>query len=287
MNINYIDEIKRIAEKAARSAGKILMEGLAREFKVSYKGPVNLVTEIDMESEDLIVKTIKGKFPDHLILAEEEHSVSVNNVSEQCQRTLPTKHYPLTTNHWSVKWIIDPLDGTTNYSHRFPFFCVSIGVEVDGEVLFGIIYDPVRDEAFIAEKGKGACLNNNPISVSKTARLSDALLVTGFAYDVRESARNNFNHFYNFSLKSLGVRRTGSASLDLCYIASGRLDGFWEMNLSPWDTAAGWLIAEEAGGRVTDFSGGRFSIYSKEILATNGKIHKEMIDILHKGINEL
>lgn len=261
--IKEIDEVKRIADKAARSAGELLKEGLTKDFWISYKGPVNLVTEVDRASEDLIVKVIKERFPDHLILAEEGHRDGKGS---------------------RYKWIIDPLDGTTNYAHRFPFFCISIGVEVDGEILFGIVYDPIRDEAFAAEKGNGAYLNNKIISVSTTTSLAESLLVTGFAYDVRESARNNFNHFYNFSLKSIGVRRTGSASLDLCYVASGRLDGFWEMNLSPWDTAAGWLIVEEAGGRVTDFSGGRFSIYKKEILATNGRIHEEMIDLLKKGM---
>lgn len=263
MNIKDLKKIKRIAEEAARSAGDLLRDGLLKDFKISYKGAVDLVTEIDMASEDLIVNIIKQRFPDHLILAEEGHRDEKGS---------------------GYKWIIDPLDGTTNYAHRFPFFCVSIGVEVDGEVMFGIVYDPLRDEAFTAEKGKGTYLNNKVISVSTTARLADSLLVTGFAYDVRESARNNFNHFYNFSLKSIGVRRTGSAALDLCYVASGRLDGFWEMNLSPWDTAAGYLIVREAGGKVTDFSGGMFSIYSREILASNSKIHEEMVDILRKDI---
>lgn len=261
--INDIDEIKRIAEKAARSAGEILKEGLTRDFGISYKGPVNLVTEIDMASEDLIVNIIKERFPDHLILAEEGHRDGDGS---------------------GCKWIIDPLDGTTNYAHRFPFFCVSIGFEADGEIVFGIIYDPIRDEIFSVERGKGAYLNNKSISVSKAASLSKSLLVTGFAYDVREAARNNFDHFYNFSLASIGVRRTGSAALDLCYVASGRLDGFWEMNLSPWDTAAGWLMVKEAGGNVTDFKGGLFSIYSKEILASNGRIHDEMVNIIQRGI---
>lgn len=277
--IEDIEEIRRIAEEAARSAGDLLRDGLLKDFKVSYKGAVDLVTEVDTASEDLIVSIIKEKFPDHLILAEEGHRDEDVRREEVKGETSNVSR--LTSN---VKWIIDPLDGTTNYAHRFPFFCVSIGVEIDGEILFGIIYDPVRDEAFTAEKEKGAYLNNKAISVSKTTRLADSLLVTGFAYDVRESARNNFSHFYNFSLMSIGVRRTGSASLDMCYVASGRLDGFWEMNLSPWDTAAGLLILEEAGGRVTNFSGGRFSIYSKEVLASNGKIHEEMIDLLQKGI---
>ncbi|HEY5600372.1 MAG TPA: inositol monophosphatase family protein, partial [Candidatus Manganitrophaceae bacterium] len=204
---------------------------------------------------------IHRRFPDHQIMAEEGHGSKA-----------PSPY----------RWVIDPLDGTTNYAHGFPFFCVSIGLEVEGSVLLGVVYDPLRRELFVAEKGKGATLNDKPISVSQVDVLKKSLLVTGFAYDIRVHPKNNFNHFVNFSLSAQGVRRTGSAALDLCYVAAGRLDGFWELKLNPWDTAAGSLMMLEAGGKVTDLAGKPYSIYDPEILATNGKIHRQMIEILNK-----
>ncbi|HET6369571.1 MAG TPA: inositol monophosphatase family protein, partial [Nitrospiria bacterium] len=182
------------------------------------------------------------------------------------------------------RWIIDPLDGTTNYAHGFPCFCVSIGLEHEGNVLLGVVYDPIRSELFYAERGKGATLNGRRIRVSSTFSLSRSLLVTGFAYDIRISQENNIDHFTRFSMRSQGVRRTGSAALDLCYVASGRFDGFWEMKLHPWDVAAGSLIVKEAGGEISTFSGDPFYIDSKEILATNGKIHREMIAVLIRHV---
>ncbi len=253
--------IREIAIRAAKRAGRILKKGLEGVVTVSYKGDLNLVTNIDNLSEEAIVALINKHFPEHQVLAEEGHD-----------RTRPSP----------FRWIIDPLDGTTNYAHRFPFFCVSIAVEIKGKVHLGVIFDPLRNELFFAEKGKGAFLNEKPIRTSSVISLKKSLLVTGFAYDVRTDPINNFNHFINFSMKAQGVRRTGSAALDLCYVASGRFDGFWELKLRPWDTAAGSLILTEAGGRLSDFSGKPFSIYDSETLASNGKIHREMIGVLQK-----
>jgi len=254
-------QIRALAIRAAKKAGQILKKGQQGELKISYKGDLNLVTNVDQLSEEAIVALINKHFPEHQILAEEGHD-----------RTEPSP----------FRWIIDPLDGTTNYAHHFPFFCVSIGVEVKGKVQLGVVFDPIRNELFFAERDKGAFLNERPIRTSSIAHLRKSLLVTGFAYDVQTDPINNFNHFINFSMKAQGVRRTGSAALDLCYVASGRLDGFWELKLHPWDTAAGSLILTEAGGKLSDFSGKPFSIYDSEMLASNGKIHREMIDVLQK-----
>jgi myo-inositol-1(or 4)-monophosphatase len=254
-------QIREVALRAAKKAGHILKKGLEGEVTVSYKGDLNLVTNIDHLSEETIVALVNEHFPDHQVLAEEGHD-----------RTEPSP----------FRWIIDPLDGTTNYSHRFPFFCVSIAVEIRGKVRLGVVFDPIRNELFFAEKGKGAFLNEKPIRVSSVSRLDKGLLVTGFSYDIRTSPANSFSHFTNFSMRAQGVRRTGSAALDLCYVASGRFDGFWELKLHAWDTAAGSLILTEAGGKLTDFSGKPYSIYDSELLASNGKIHREMIDVLQK-----
>jgi myo-inositol-1(or 4)-monophosphatase len=253
-------ELIRAAVGIARAAGRVLLSYDQKELRISYKGAVNIVTEADRRSEELILHRLERRFPDHRILSEES--------GEGIVRSSP------------YRWIVDPLDGTTNFAHGYPCFGVSIGLEKEGEVILGVVYDPVRREMFTAEKGRGARLNGRPIRVSRAARLTESLLMTGFAYDVRESRQNNFNHFANFSLKAQGVRRSGSAAMDLCYVACGRLDGFWEMKLWPWDTAAGMLIVTEAGGRVTDFNGRPFSIYGKEIAASNGRIHDEMIKVL-------
>ncbi|MBI3596046.1 MAG: inositol monophosphatase [Nitrospirae bacterium] len=255
--------LRNTAIQAARAAGKVLRKFFATEIRIDFKGEVNLVTEADRAAEVVIVRTIRKRFPDHRFLAEEggEHATAESIGSDH-------------------RWIVDPLDGTTNFAHSFPMFCVSIGLEIRGEIVQGVVYDPLREEMFLAEKGKGATRNGHRIHVSKVEKLNAGLLVTGFAYDVREDLMNNLDHFANFSLRAQGVRRTGSAALDLCYVACGRFDGFWEMKLSPWDTAAGFLIATEAGATVTDFGNRPYQIYLKEILATNGKIHREMIEVL-------
>jgi len=249
-------EYKDLAAKAAQAAGKILMEHLDRGVKVGYKGKFNVITEVDHLSEKTIVKMIHGQYPRHQIIAEEGHGKGKKA---------------------KIRWLVDPLDGTTNYAHGFPCFCVSIGLEVKGEVVLGVVYDPFNEEMFLAEKGEGAFLNNRPIFVSKIEKLKDSLVVTGFNW---RSIRKNLQHFSNFSLRVQGVRRTGSAALDLCYVAMGRLDGYWELMLSPWDMAAGSLIVTEAGGQVTNCRGGSFSIHSKEILASNSRIHDEMVEVL-------
>ncbi|MEK7748007.1 MAG: inositol monophosphatase family protein [Nitrospirota bacterium] len=253
------DLIKKVALSSAKKAGRILREGMTRGLTISYKGNLNLVTQIDTLSEQTIVANIRKHFRHHQILAEEGHNY---------ESTSP------------YRWVIDPLDGTTNYAHRFPYFCVSIAVEFEGVVFFGVIYDPVHEELFVAERGCGVTLNNQPISVSPTRLLRESLLVTGFAYTVQTDKNNNLDHFSRFLMRAQAIRRMGSAALDLCYVACGRFDGFWELNLNPWDTAAGFLIVTEAGGAVTNFAGAPFLIDSPEILATNGKIQQAMQEVL-------
>ena len=254
-NNSYI----QVATEAARAAGKYILKKTGNFGKISYKGSINLVTDVDKRSEEIVVSRIRREFPGHGILAEERGSENKGH---------------------RYKWIIDPLDGTTNYAHSFPFFCVSVGLEVGGEVIAGVVYDPVRDELFSAVRGAGARLNKQRMRVSKTTDLSKALLVTGFAYNIREAKYTNVENFRRFLLASQGVRRTGSACIDLCYVACGRFDGFWEVGLHPWDTAAGSLIVEEAGGKLTDFKGSPYSHYDKQILVSNGSIHGEMLKVI-------
>lgn len=251
-----------IAVEAARNAGAIVEEYARKGFRVEHKDAVNLVTDADTRAEQVIVEAIRRAFPDHQILAEERG---------QAGSTSP------------YKWVIDPLDGTTNFAHGFPAYCVSIGVEYQGRCILGVVFDPTRQELFAAEAGGGAFLNGTPLRVSRASRLDAALLVTGFAYDIRESEQNNLDHFARFALRAQGIRRTGTAALDLCYVAAGRFDGFWELKLHPWDTAAGSVILLEAGGRLSDLSGGSFSIYGKELVASNGLVHEEMLEVLRQS----
>jgi myo-inositol-1(or 4)-monophosphatase len=252
-----------VAVEAAQAAGEIQRERAGNFGRVEYKGASDPVTEVDLLCEAEIIRRIQAVFPGHAILAEEsgtrEGAVSSSN-----------------------KWIIDPLDGTLNYSHGYPCYCVSIGFEEDGEVTVGVVYNSCLDELFVAEKGKGATLNGRPIQVSKVDSLENSFLVTGFSPKVIHSAEDNLDHFCRFMKASQAVRRPGSAVLDLCYTAMGRFEGFWEMKLGPWDMAAGSLIVKEAGGRVTQFDGSPFSTYGKEMLATNGHIHQSMVDILQR-----
>jgi len=255
--VEYLD----LAIQLARNAGDVLKHYAGREKHVEFKGRANLVTIADKESEGLIIRGIQKRYPEHAILAEE------SGVTE----SLPGA---------KVRWIIDPLDGTTNFAHQYPFYCVSIAVEDEGVVTCGAVYDPCRDEMFSAARGSGAFMNGVQLRVSDVDKLSHALLLTGFPYDFRERIEVPLGLFRGFLMESQAVRRGGSAALDLCHMAAGRCDGFWELKLQPWDTAAGGVIAEEAGARITDFSGGPFRIYMKEILASNGWIHAEMIDVL-------
>jgi myo-inositol-1(or 4)-monophosphatase len=238
------------AIETAREAGQILLERFGRKINISLKGDINLVTEADLASEKYIIEKIRSHYPKHSVLAEESGEAIAAGESE-----------------W--KWVIDPLDGTTNYAHGYPCFCVTLALEYRGEIVVGVTFDPTRDELFAAERGGGATLNNKPIRVSETEKLSDALLVTGFPYDARE--RENFaRHFTGFTHKSRGIRRDGSAAIDMAYVACGRFDGFWEEGLHAWDVAAGVLLIEESGGRVSYYDGSKFSIYKPPICASNG-----------------
>jgi myo-inositol-1(or 4)-monophosphatase len=248
--------------EAAKAAGRIQKRNLNGAFRVHTKGDVtNLVTEVDLRCEKRIVTLLRKHFPTHGIFAEEGGEDFVDS---------------------PYRWLIDPLDGTTNYAHGYPVFCTSIALEYRGAVVLGVVYDPCRQELFTAEKGRGALLNGHSITPSETSDLDAALLVTGFPYDVRKSKRN-LDHFRRFSLRAQAVRRDGSAALDLCYTAMGRFDGFWEFSLSPWDMAAGSLILSEAGGRVTHTNGRTFSLGAGDILATNGRVHLQMLRILREG----
>jgi myo-inositol-1(or 4)-monophosphatase len=251
------------AIQVARDAGGVLVDRLGRALQVSNKGAIDLVTEADLASEKLIIERIRSHYPRHGILAEESGASEDPKNPERAE--------------W--KWIIDPLDGTTNYAHGYPCFCVSIGVEREGKLELGVVYDPLRNEVFAAERGRGATLNERPIRVSAVEDLGRAMVCTGFPYNVRE--RPDFaRDFSNFTMRAQAVRRDGSAALDLAYIACGRFDGFWEDGLSPWDLAAGVLLIEEAGGKVTDFHGTALDIYTQRVLASNGLIHEAMRQVL-------
>jgi myo-inositol-1(or 4)-monophosphatase len=252
------------AIQTAREAGRLLSERLGSILKVHNKGEIELLTESDLASERLIIDRIKTFHPRHAILAEESGETETGNLAES-------------RGEW--KWIIDPLDGTTNYAHGYPCFCVSIALEHNGVLELGVIYDPMRDEMFTAERGQGAALNGRRIRVSQIDNLNRALLCTGFPYDVRE--RSDFaRHFTNFIMHAQAVRRDGAAAIDLAYVACGRFDGFWEEGLKPWDLAAGVLMIEEAGGEVTNYDGSPFSVYQPPILASNGLVHEQMMRVL-------
>jgi myo-inositol-1(or 4)-monophosphatase len=249
------------AVTAAKLAGALQKEWLWSDIAISYKGEVDLVTEVDRRCEELIVGSLKGAFPEHSFLAEEDTYQDGN---------LP------------YKWIVDPLDGTTNYAHGFPWFCVSIALEHQGEVLLGVIYHCMMDELFTAVKGGGAFLNGNRIRVSTRQPLRRSLLATGFPYDRTRDNENNFVNFVNFQLAARAVRRAGAAALDLAYVAAGRLDGYWECKLKPWDAAAGSLLVTEAGGTLTNHAGQPYSVYDHRILVSNGAIHQEMLEVLSR-----
>lgn len=256
-------EFAHIAEGIARQAGALLRDFYQKGVTTEYKGDVDLVTEADRASEQLIVERLKAAFPHHGIYGEEGTRDRMES---------------------EYRWYVDPLDGTTNFAHGFPAFCVilglehrplGLGAETDGEIVAGVIYDPLRDEMFTAEKGRGAWLNGRQMKVSKIAALAESLTATGFPSQKRHENPNM--HFYQqITLRSHGVRRAGSAGLDLAYVACGRLDGFWEFKLNPWDTSAGVLMVKEAGGTITHFDGNEFTLDSREVLATNGLIFEEM-----------
>ncbi|TMQ74087.1 MAG: inositol monophosphatase [Candidatus Eisenbacteria bacterium] len=255
-------ELREAAVEFARAAGAVLREGYGRAHRPERKGRIDLVTEYDRRSERLLLDAIAARFPGHAVLAEE------SGASAPGERAAP------------VRWLVDPLDGTTNFAHNYPFFCVSVAAEVAGVLVAGAVYDPVRDEMFAAAAGEGATLAGMRLRVSDIARVEDALIVTGFPYAVREHPEATLPHFEAFLMRAQGIRRDGSAALNLCYLAAGRFDGMWESDLSPWDMAAGVLMAREAGGIVTGYAGQEFVLDHRELLASNGRIHEEMKGIL-------
>lgn len=254
-----MESVKRVGIKAAYQAAGILQQKFGHISRVRKKGVIDLVTEADIAAEKRILEVIRARFPDHGILAEE----SGRDAGEK-----------------TCTWIIDPLDGTTNYAHQIGLYAVSIAFAVENDVVVGIVLNPVTGELFTASAGGGAECNRRPIRVSEVPLLTDSLLVTGFPYDVREDPDPFLARFARCLTAAQGIRRLGSAALDLCHVACGRFEGFWEENLKPWDTAAGMLIAREAGARVTDFSNRHYHPGSREILATNGRIHDRMLELL-------
>jgi myo-inositol-1(or 4)-monophosphatase len=255
------DRYLQVAIAAAKEAGRVQKESFGHFSKVEYKGEIDLVSDMDRLCEQLIVKILSEAFPEHDILTEET---------------------PFEGKGFSWKWIIDPIDGTTNYVHGFPFFCTSIGLEAEGEMKLGVVYNPLLDELLYAQKGEGAWLNGKRIFVSRADNLDRGFLCTGFPYDIREHGDFYLSFFREFMVRSQAIRRPGSATLDLCYLAAGRFDGFWELKLHPWDVAAASLMVSEAGGRLTDFQGRPYSIYSEETLASNGLIHGEMLKVIEE-----
>jgi len=249
----------RLARRAALAAGDILRRGRQKRKTLTLKGRVDLVTQYDLRSEKVIIDYISKTFPHHALLAEERGE----NHKESAYR-----------------WVIDPLDGTTNFAHDYPAFCVSIGLEVDGDMVLGVVYDPVHDELFHAVRGGGAFVNRRRIHVSEQRTLSQSLLSTGFPYDIAESKVDNLDNFARMYKVAQGIRRGGSAAMDLCYVACGRFDGFWELKLHPWDVAAGMVMVREAGGRVTDFRGRKSSIFDDNVIASNGRIHRQIQKVL-------
>lgn len=250
------------AKELALEAGALLKDELWRARSVEYKGEIDLVTDADRMAEKILIDGITKSFPDHAVLAEESGRHQVEGATHL--------------------WIVDPLDGTTNYAHRYPFFCVSLALEIEGKLTMAVVRDPMLDETFTAVAGGGAALNGRKIEVTREGDLGKSFLSTGFPYDMRKTEQDNIDNFLKFMKTSQAVRRDGSAVLDLCYVACGRFDGFWEMKLSPWDIAAGALAVEEAGGRVTSFSGGEFDIYTGEVVASNGVIHDRMLEVLRR-----
>jgi myo-inositol-1(or 4)-monophosphatase len=256
----------RTAIQAAHSAGRIHRRhyGRVRDIQYKSKNKLNLVTEVDRLSERAILSLLRKKFPSHGLWGEESGSQKKDS---------------------DFTWIVDPLDGTTNYAHGYPFFCCSIALAKGRTPLVGVVYDAFRGECFAAERGKGAFLNGRRLRVSKTRTLAESLVCTGFAYAVRET-HYNLDNFRRFVLKAQGVRRDGSAALNLAFVAAGRFDGFWERGIQAWDMAAGVLLIQEAGGKVTDITGRPFDLLGENALASNGKVHREMFRMLRRGPDE-
>ena len=257
-----VSDTLEIVEVVARQAGAVLMEGYGNVRHIHRKGVIDLVTEFDKRSEEVILSSIQQHFPDHAILAEE--SGHNHTVSE-------------------YQWVIDPLDGTTNFAHGIPVFSVSIGLLKNNSPVLGVVYDPFRNEMFSAELGHGATLNNHPLQVSSHADLEHAVISTGFPYDLRTNPRNNLAQFVQFQMRTQAVRHLGSAALDCTWTAMGRLDGYWEFGVKAWDVGAGALIVREAGGRVTSVDGGEDFLSDQSILVSNSLLHEQMLRVLREG----
>jgi myo-inositol-1(or 4)-monophosphatase len=256
------DAFLEVAVDAARRAGALLLARFGSLRQIRYKGsPSNIVTEMDRQAEAVIIDRIRSRFPDHAILAEEGGA-----------RPGSARH----------RWIVDPLDGTTNYAHGMPFFAVSIALEIEGTVRVGVVFDPSRDECFTVVRGEGAFLNGAPLRVSETPTLDESLLSTGYPYEIRKIRDNNLAEHAAFMVRCRSVREMGSAAINLALVAAGRLDAFWELTLGPWDVAAGCLMVEEAGGRVTDPAGGAVDLGAPAVVASNGRIHEEMLATLRE-----
>jgi myo-inositol-1(or 4)-monophosphatase len=256
-----LTKAKETAIQAATEAGKYIKERLGHIKRIDYKSAFNIVTDVDKASETLILDILRSEFPDDSVVAEEGGGALKNS---------------------NRRWLVDPLDGTTNFTHGYPFFAVSIGLEVEGQMQLGVVFNPISGELFWAQAGGGAFLNDQPIQVSKIEKIAESLLATGFPSDTATAKHNNIEAFEHITNLSHGVRRDGSAALDLCFVACGRSEGFWEMKLSPWDIAAGSLIVTEAGGSVSNLVGGPLDFASGHILATNGNIHGEIVTLLQE-----
>lgn len=259
MDDTILDEYARHAEETARAAGAILRERFGQPHEIRFKGAIDLVTEADRAAEDLIASRLRAACPDHELLCEEG----------SLGASLPS----------SFRWVVDPLDGTTNFAHGLPTFAVSIALENEGIPAIGVVYDPMRDEMFTTRRGQGAALNGVPIRVSSTDTLISSILVTGFSYDFAKRA-HQAEIWRDFLTRVQAIRQTGSAALNLCYIASGRLDGYWEQGIQPWDVAAGALMVVEAGGQVSDLAGGAFRSDDREVLASNGPLHEHLLAVI-------
>jgi len=260
--LSELDRIDQVGTQVARDAGEYLLSQFRKSVTVKHKGEIDLVTDVDIAAENLIIEHLSREFPGHAFLAEEQHQRPGDG---------------------NYRWIIDPLDGTTNYARGLPVFAVSLALEIEQSVCWGAVYDPCRRELFKARRGGGAFLNGGKIRVSERNDLGASLLATGFPYDIRTTVRNNLDNFCRFALRSLAIRRLGSAALDLCYVAAARFDGFWELSLHPWDCAAGYLIVREAGGKITNFAGTEGGIHDRECVASNSLIHDAMLEVLRQS----
>jgi myo-inositol-1(or 4)-monophosphatase len=259
MAVTILDEYARLAEDTARAAGAILRERFGQPHKIHFKGAIDLVTEADRAAEDLIASRLRDACPEHELLCEEG----------SLGASLPS----------SFRWVVDPLDGTTNFAHGMPTFAVSIALEEAGLPAIGVVYDPMREEMFASQRGRGATLNGNPIHVSTTGTLISSILATGFSYDF-DRRLHQAEIWRDFLTQVQAIRQTGSAALNLCYIAAGRLDGYWEHGIQPWDVAAGALMVTEAGGMVSDLRGGEFRSDDRQILASNGLLHEQLLGVI-------